>query len=456
VRSGGVLQAGPWHWDLQPVCVPEPSKRGHRPLQREGLNWTPALRDNSPALTTAASEAPAMESTDVKRLEPALTVAGLFAGIGGIEVGFHRAGHSTELLCEIDSGARAVLRAHFPDVPIAADVRELGALPSVDLVAAGFPCQDLSQAGRTRGISGAQSGLVGEVFRLLDGMKKAPKWLLLENVPFMLQLERGGAMRFLTETLSAMGYTWAYRVIDTRSFGLPQRRLRVILLASKTADPREILFGDDAGESIPDFDRELACGFYWTEGKGGLGWAVDAVPTIKGGSTVGIASPPAIWLPQSGEIALPDVRDGERLQGFDADWTLPALAESGFRRGTRWKLVGNAVSVPVSEWVGRCLRNPRTYDNSLDRPLRVKTSWPKAAWGRAGEEYEVAVTTWPLKVARFHLAEFLQFGLTPLSERATAGFLSRTRAGTLRFQPGFLEAVEAHLLRYRRVPASVA
>jgi DNA (cytosine-5)-methyltransferase 1 len=69
-----------------------------------------------------------------------------------------------------------VLAAHFPGVPLHSDVRELGELPPVDLVAAGFPCQDLSQAGKTAGIGGAQSGLVGEVFRLLGGMKDGPRW----------------------------------------------------------------------------------------------------------------------------------------------------------------------------------------------------------------------------------------------------------------------------------------
>src|SRR4051812_25429476 len=75
-----------------------------------------------------------------------LRVAGLFAGIGGIELGLHRAGHSSELLCEIDEGARAVLATHFPGVQLLPDVRELRELPPVDLVAAGFPCRDLSQA----------------------------------------------------------------------------------------------------------------------------------------------------------------------------------------------------------------------------------------------------------------------------------------------------------------------
>ncbi len=122
---------------------------------------------------------------------PGMRVAGLFAGIGGIELGLDSAGHRTELLCELDDAARDVLAERFPDTELVADVRDLSALPDADLVAAGFPCQDLSQAGRTEGISGAKSGIVDTVFELIEQAPRPPDWLLLENVPFMLQLERG-------------------------------------------------------------------------------------------------------------------------------------------------------------------------------------------------------------------------------------------------------------------------
>lgn len=89
-----------------------------------------------------------------------MKVAGLFAGIGGIERGLHGAGHTTGLLCEIDPAAQAILAAHFPGIPLADDIRTLSDLPEVDLVAGGFPCQDLSQAGTKAGISGGNSGLV--------------------------------------------------------------------------------------------------------------------------------------------------------------------------------------------------------------------------------------------------------------------------------------------------------
>jgi DNA (cytosine-5)-methyltransferase 1 len=378
-----------------------------------------------------------------------LTVAGLFAGIGGIESGLHQAGHRTELLCEIDPGAVAVLKAHFPGVPVSQDVRTIKSLPRVDMIAAGFPCQDLSQAGRTAGIRGNQSSLVGEVFGLLGNKRSGPRWLLLENVPFMLQLQRGRAMRYLVDELEEREFRWAYRVVDTRAFGVPQRRKRVLLLASRSEDPRLVLFGVDAGESLPSFSPRLLCGFYWTEGLRGLGWAVDAVPTLKGGSAVGIPSPPGIWNPATGEIMTPDIRDAERLQGFRTDWTLPALDAAGVRRGHRWKLMGNAVSVPVARWVGERLMAP-TDEAPPGELLKRGMSWPTAAWGEKGRVYSVAVSAWPVRMAPPHLKDFLRFPTALLSARAAAGFHSRALISGLKFEDGFLNDVKRHAERMAR------
>ncbi|MDV6232394.1 DNA cytosine methyltransferase [Rhodococcus cercidiphylli] len=372
-------------------------------------------------------------------------MVGLFAGIGGLELGLAEAGWSTQLLCEIDLGAGAVLRARMPETPLHTDVTTLRSLPGdTELVAAGFPCQDLSQAGRTAGITGARSGLVDEVFRLVT-RRRGPRWLLMENVPFMLQLGRGAAMRHITDALEDLGYMWAYRVVDARAFGLPQRRQRVVMLASRTDDPREVLFSQDAGP-LPDGDPSTQpCGFYWTEGIRGLGWAVNAVPTLKGGSSLGIASPPAVRLP-SGEIVTPGIIGAERLQGFDPDWTLPAVQQPGVRSGHRWKLVGNAVSVRMASWATRALDDPKPYDASGDVALLPGQAWPTAAWGRDRTSFKVAVSTMPVHEPYEDLIDFLDDSKL-LSARATAGFLKRARAGNLRFADGFLDDLDAHLER---------
>lgn len=381
-------------------------------------------------------------------------MVGLFAGIGGLELGLAEHGWVTGLLCEIDAGAQAVLHSRFADVPLYDDVTRLRALPpGTELVAAGFPCQDLSQAGRTAGITGSRSGLVDEVFRLVK-RKKGPRWLLIENVPFMLQLSRGAAMRHITDALEDLGYTWAYRVVDARAFGLPQRRQRVLMLASRTEDPRTVLFGQDAGAAPDGNPADHPCGFYWTEGVRGLGWAVNAIPTLKGGSAVGIASPPAVRL-TSGEIVTPGLIDAERLQGFDPEWTAPAMQVPGIRNGHRWKLVGNAVSVRMASWVGGRLTNPIPYIPNLETPLRPGDPWPSAAWGHHRRVYRVRESHWPIQEPYESLSGFLEDSRL-LSARATAGFLKRARMGTLRFVPGFLDDVETHLDRMGGYPEAAA
>ncbi len=396
-------------------------------------------------------------SAPAKGPQSGLRVAGLFAGIGGVELGLGSAGHGAQLMCEWDDAARRVLSSRFPDIALAGDVRELKSLPKVDLISAGFPCQDLSQAGATAGIRGSRSGLVSEVFRLLD--KSKPRWLLLENVPFMLQLDRGEAMRFLTTELSNRGYRWAYRVVDSRSFGVPQRRRRVLVLASRTEDPRAVLLADDVGHDARPrkfFDdnaklpKSVACGFYWTEGTRGLGWATNAVPTLKGGSGFGIPSPPAIVLPARGgaehRFVTPSIQDAERLQGFDANWTEPAVNGSAKSSTARWKLVGNAVSVPVFGWVGGRLNEPGKYRSDLDRPMTARV-WPSAAWSMDGTVVASGVSEWPEPIVPEPLHTFLRFESRDLSLRAAKGFLSRFEKSTLGKPDGFVPALKAHIVR---------
>lgn len=376
-------------------------------------------------------------------------VVGLFAGVGGLELGLARAGHDAQMLCEIEPGARAVLHARFPDLPVHDDVTTLRELPNgTDLLVGGFPCQDLSQAGKTVGIEGSRSGLVGEVFRLLR-THDVPS-VVLENVPFMLQLSRGRAMDVIVSAIEALGYNWAYRIVDSRSFGVPQRRERVYFLATRDGDPRDVLFADDAGEPLPArISWRKANGFYWTEGIRGLGWADDAVPTLKGGSTIGIPSPPAIVMP-NGTIVTPHVRDAERMQGFEPGWT--DASETVMKKGHRWKLVGNAVTVDAAEWLGRRLLNPDPAGRDVEStPLERGGAWPRAAFNVGEGRCRAEVSAWPEQRERLPLHKWLEHSTTPLSEKATAGFLSRANKSTLHFPEGFLERVAVHLERMQGV-----
>ena len=386
-------------------------------------------------------------------------VAALFAGIGGIELGMKRAlGHDVEttMFCEWWEPAQNVLRARFPGVEVHPDVRGLKQLPpEVNFVTAGFPCTDLSQAGRTVGITGVNSGLVSHLFdalRAAQASRHLPT-LMIENVPNMLALDRGKAMGYLVSELESLGYRWAYRVVDSRFTGVPQRRRRVILIASIDLDPRDVLFADDAGTRSPEDLSADAFGFYWTEGRSGLGWAQDAVPTIKGGSTIGIPSPPAVWVRSAStgrKFVKPSIEDAEAMQGFDRGWTaVDGISER--KNGPRWKLVGNAVTVGVAQWVAGRLGDPGSATDEY-RQWEARTgAWPSAAWGRNGKVWAAPnLSEFPLHRSYVHLADVIDWSAADvLSHRAANGFLSRLQRGNLGRHPGFRDDIKEHVQAVR-------
>jgi DNA (cytosine-5)-methyltransferase 1 len=170
---------------------------------------------------------------------------------------------------------------------------------------------------------------------------------------------------------------------------------------------------------------------------------VDAVPTLKGGSTEGIPSAPAIWLPEC-DVVMPNIRDAERLQGFPANWTRPA--ERVARSSMRWKLVGNAVSVPAAAWLGRRFLKPGKV---LDFPLASVrgTHWPGAAWNMGDGRVAVDASERPVQRRYTTLLQFLKYSPRMLSTKATRGFLERTERSSLNFPEGFLDALRAHEAR---------
>lgn len=156
-----------------------------------------------------------------------LTFISLFAGIGGFDLGFARAGLHCVAQVEKDAAARSVLARHWPDVPQFDDVRDVGRhnLPAADIVCGGFPCQDLSQAGQRAGLAGARSGLFYEMVRIIDELR--PAFLVWENVPGLLTSDRGRDFARVLLALDAIGYSGAWTSLDAQFFGLAQRRQRV-------------------------------------------------------------------------------------------------------------------------------------------------------------------------------------------------------------------------------------
>lgn len=168
-----------------------------------------------------------------------------FAGVGGFRLGLEQAGHECVAACEIDEDAREVYAARFGAPPEFSDIGMVQPhdIPTAELWCGGFPCQDVSIAGNGRGIEvGTRSGLWLEWLRLVTACR--PAWLLIENVPGLLTNRRGADFRTVIGSLDELGYVGAWRVLDARFFGVPQRRRRVFIVACRAGvgDPAAVLF----------------------------------------------------------------------------------------------------------------------------------------------------------------------------------------------------------------------
>lgn len=199
-----------------------------------------------------------------------MRVIELFAGAGGMALGFHRAGWETVALAEWDPHAQCVLKARFPDVPLYGDVRELdgkqliAAHGSVDLVSGGAPCQDLSVAGKREGLQGDRSILFYDLIRIWE--ETGATYCLYENVLGALNSQTGADFAavlsaFVGRAVAIPRDGWtggggvvagpagvaAWRVLDAQFFGVPQRRRRVFVLGARPGgvDPAQILLESD-------------------------------------------------------------------------------------------------------------------------------------------------------------------------------------------------------------------
>ena len=174
-----------------------------------------------------------------------MKVASFFSGIGGIDLGLEKAGMEVAFQCEILPFGQKVLKKHWPNVPLAQDITKVVGtdIPEVDVFAGGFPCQDLSLAnqGKRKGLEGARSGLFYKYAELIE--EKRPRWVFIENVPGLLNSAQGGDFSVVLSTLDELGYCVAWRVLDAKFFGTPQRRRRTYIVGSLgTPGAAEVLF----------------------------------------------------------------------------------------------------------------------------------------------------------------------------------------------------------------------
>lgn len=285
-----------------------------------------------------------------------MRVASFFAGIGGFDLGFERAGMQVVFQCEIDPHCQRVLKRHWPEVPIHADITTLRAadVPRTDVWCAGWPCQDLSAANSQReGLDGARSGLFHHLANLLEVAH--PTWIVLENVPGLLSSDEGSALERVIERLENIGYLGGWFSANTLDAGLPQDRERVFFVGSFRSD-RAYQFFIDSGELSGHFaSRKQKQAKVGQEVRNSNGTDAPLVVQRRGGFgyTMAKSISPTIRAQtgkhQGGHSDRP-ILVGQKL---DMGRMRETNGISGRLDGRRGRLIGNSVSPALSEWVAR-------------------------------------------------------------------------------------------------------
>ena len=286
-----------------------------------------------------------------------LRVASFFSGIGGFDLGLERAGMNVVFQCEINEFCKKVLKKHWPNVQLESDILQLKAkdIPEAELWAGGFPCQDVSLAnqGKRKGLEGFRSGLFYKYAELIA--EKFPRWILIENVPGLLNSNDGEDFQTVVQTLDELGYCVSWRILDAKYFGTPQRRRRVYIIASLgTFGSAEVLFEPDANQQVyraglgkKDF---IANGF-------GIGLGKEPYYLLQH-ATIGrkaSAGPQAKGFRNDGEAYTLDSRgSSDVVCSTAAPFRMRKTAGVSSRLdGNRYRAVGNAVAVPIIEWLGQ-------------------------------------------------------------------------------------------------------
>ena len=178
-----------------------------------------------------------------------LTGVSLFAGVGGFDLAMERQGVKVVASVDIDKKCQEILAKQFPNTTIFNDITEVtgndligaGFTPSRGIITGGFPCQDVSVAGKRAGLAGARSGLFWEAARIVE--ETQTEFVVIENVPGLLSSNGGKDFGVVIGTLADLGYSVSWRLLDAQYFGVPQRRKRIFITGRRTA-------GTSAGEIL--------------------------------------------------------------------------------------------------------------------------------------------------------------------------------------------------------------
>jgi DNA (cytosine-5)-methyltransferase 1 len=318
-------------------------------------------------------------------------IGSTFTGVGGLDLGLERAGHAVAFQVESDAYRRDVLERHWPGVPRYDDVCTFDGLPwrgRIDVLAGGFPCQDLSVAGQRAGLAGAKSGLFFEFARIANDALGHGGFVLLENVGGLLSSNRGRDFAVVLATLAELGfYDVAWRVLDSQYFGVPQRRRRVFILGRRGVGRScaTILLEPESGGG--DFEarrtpkpraahrtQDGIARTVQTRGRRQDGDTDDFIianPVLAGdGAQRSTSVERSYWIEdfRNGTLTADPGRSDRKpiivgatpdANGMRAATGLPGRVDGApddpRPDGRRYAAVGDAVTVNVAEWIGRRL-----------------------------------------------------------------------------------------------------
>lgn len=289
-----------------------------------------------------ADNADASADADADAARPTLRYLSLFSGIGGFECGIEQVMRSRggTARCvgfaEINPAAISIYRQHFPHTNLG-DATEISAeaLPTFDLLVAGFPCQAFSIAGQRSGFDDTRGTKFFEIARIARA--KQPRLLLLENVAGLLSHEEGRTFGVILGVLDELGYDAQWQVLNSKDFGVPQNRERVFIVGHHRGTPRPEVFPFIGGDQEDGSARVLAHTLNASDWRGGnrnqrqtvIEHGDDAPTLIREGDGEGA------------RVRRLTPTECERLQGFPDGWT------AGVSDRHRYECLGNAVTVPV-------------------------------------------------------------------------------------------------------------
>jgi DNA (cytosine-5)-methyltransferase 1 len=300
----------------------------------------------------------------------------LFAGIGGFRLGMERAGHTCVGSCEWDKYARETYKYNFNQYPEYDDAKDMHAqsLPSFDVLCAGFPCQAFSIAGKRLGFEDPRGNIFFEIARIAKA--KRPSYLFLENVKGLLSHEKGDTFRTIISTLDEMGYDAEWQVLNSKYF-VPQNRERVFIIGhlrgertrqifplgdfnSETDKPKPKIVGvvNDKGNLREVEQATCLDANYWKGCDNHAQRTMIYLSNTNANMKQRIQDRKETWTLGTGTDF--GIKDGmrirkltpiecERLQGFPDNWTQGSDTQ-------RYKQCGNAVTVPVVEYIAKELR----------------------------------------------------------------------------------------------------